>query len=73
MMIVVILILLMFYVCVFVVGIFDGEIFVIVMQKNFLNIVDVSVFYIVIDVFGVILFKMVIVDDVYVVIGLKGR
>lgn len=73
MMIVVILILLMFYVCVFVVGIFEGEIFVIVMQKNFLNIVDVSVFYIVIDVFGVILFKIVIVDDVYVVIGLKGR
>lgn len=63
----------MFYVCVFIVGIFDGDIFVIVMQKNFLNIVDISVFYIVIDVFGVILFKMVIVDDVYVVIGLKGR
>lgn len=63
----------MFYVCVFIVGIFDGDIFVIVMQKNFLNIVDVSVFYIVIDVLGVILFKMMIVDDVYVVIGLKGR
>lgn len=63
----------MFYVCVFIVGIFDGDIFVIVMQKNFLNIVDVSVFYIVIDVLGVILFKMMIIDDVYVVIGLKGR